>query len=170
MKNNLIRKMTFAAMITAVYFVLCVVEGYMASGPVANIRFAEGLLIFALFIPETVIGVTIGCFFYNLFFGFGIFDALIGGTATILGGLFVLLIKKIIKKESIRLTLFGLGAGLFNAILVPIVLIVSIPDLNWSMYLYEFMIVGVGEIIAVYGVGIPLYFASRKFFEYKNVA
>lgn len=170
MKNNLIRKMTFAAMITAVYFVLCVIEGYLASGPVANIRFAEGLLIFTLFIPETVIGVTIGCFIYNLFFGFGIFDALIGGTATILGGLFVLLIKKIINKEGLRLGLFGIGAGLFNAILVPMVLIISIPELNWGMYLYEFMIVGVGELMAVYGVGIPLYFASRKFFEYKNVA
>ena len=169
MKQKVIRKMTFAAMITAVYFVLCVVEGYLAFGPVANIRFAEGLLIFALFIPETVIGVTIGCFIYNLFFGFGIFDALIGGAATILGGLFVLLIKKIIKKEPLRLGLFGLGAGLSNALLVPIVLIISVPSLNWGMYLSEFMIVWVGELIAVYGVGIPLYLVFKKhIFTFSN--
>lgn len=167
MKNKMLKKMTFASMISAVYFVLCLIEGYIASGPVANIRFAEGLIIMALFVPETILGAALGCFLYNLFFGFGIIDALIGTVATILGGLFVLLINKIIKKEKIKLVLFGLGLVIFNAILVPIVLILNIPDLNWSVYWYEFMVVGIGELIAVYSVGIPLYFATRKIMNEK---
>ena len=162
MKNKMIKKMTFASMISAIYFVLCLIEGQIASGPVANIRFAEGLMIFALFVPETVIGLALGCFAYNMFFGFGIIDGIIGTLATVLGGLFVLLIKKLIKKEKVQLGIFGLGLVLFNAALVPIVLILNIPDLNWSVYWYEFMIVGIGEIIAVYSVGIPLYFATKK--------
>lgn len=162
MKNKMLKKITFASMISAVYFVLCLIEGYIASGPVANIRFAEGLIIMALFVPETILGAALGCFLYNLFFGFGIIDALIGTIATIFGGLFVLLINKVIKKEKFKLVLFGLGLVIFNAILVPIVLILNIPDLNWGVYWYEFMIVGIGELIAVYSLGIPLYFASRK--------
>lgn len=167
MKNKMLKKITFASMISAVYFVLCLIEGYIASGPVANIRFAEGLIIMALFVPETILGAAIGCFLYNLFFGFGIIDALIGTIATIFGGLFVLLINKVIKKEKFKLVLFGLGLVIFNAILVPIVLILNIPDLNWGVYWYEFMIVGIGELIAVYSLGIPLYFASRKIMKEK---
>jgi uncharacterized membrane protein len=167
MKNKMLKKMTFASMISAVYFVLCLIEGYIASGPVANIRFAEGLIVMALFVPETIFGAALGCFLYNLFFGFGIIDALIGTVATIFGGLFVLLINKIIKKEKIKLVLFGLGLVIFNAILVPIVLILNIPDLNWGVYWYEFMIVGIGELIAVYSVGIPLYFATRNLMNEK---
>ena len=102
-----------------------------------------------------------------MFFGFGIIDALIGTIATIFGGLFVLLINKVIKKEKFKLVLFGLGLVIFNAILVPIVLILNIPDLNWGVYWYEFMIVGIGELIAVYSLGIPLYFASRKIMKEK---
>ena len=68
MKSKNIRKITFASMITAVYFVLCVFEGNLASGFLVNVRFAEGLLVFALFIPETIIGASIGCFLYNLLF------------------------------------------------------------------------------------------------------
>ena len=167
MKNKMLKKITFASMISAVYFVLCLIECYIASGPVANIRFAEGLIIMALFVPETILGAAIGCFLYNLFFGFGIIDALIGTIATIFGGLFVLLINKVIKKEKFKLVLFGLGLVIFNAILVPIVLILNIPDLNWGVYWYEFMIVGIGELIAVYSLGIPLYFASRKIMKEK---
>jgi len=167
MKNKMIKRMTFASMIAAVYFVLCLIEGYLASGPAANIRFAEGLIVFAFFVPETIFGLALGCFMNNLFFGFGIIDALVGTLATILGGMFVLLIKKYIKNEKVRLSTFGIGLGLTNAILVPIVLILNIPDLNWGIYWYEFMIVGIGELIAVYSIGIPLYVASRRIMEEK---
>ena len=162
MKNKNIKKITFASMITAVYFVLCVFEGSLASGFLVNVRFAEGLLVLALFIPETVIGATIGCFFYNLFFGFGIYDALIGTVATLFGGLYILLINKIIKNEKIKLSIFGLAAILLNAALVPIVLIISVPELSWAMYWTEFGIVALGEMIAIYSVGIPLYLISKK--------
>ncbi len=162
MKNKMIKRMTFASMISAVYFVLCLIEGYIASGPVANIRFAEGLVVFAFFVPETIFGLALGCFIYNLFFGYGIIDALIGTIATILGGLVVLLINVLIRKEKIKLILFGLGLVIFNAILVPIILILNIPDLKWGVYWYEFLVVGIGELIAVYSTGIPLYFSTKK--------
>ena len=162
MRNKNIKKITFASMITAVYFVLCVFEGNLASGFLMNVRFAEGLLVFALFIPETIIGATIGCFLYNLLFGFGIYDALIGTVATLIGGLYILLIKKLVKNEKVKLGLFGLGSILMNAILVPIVLIISVPELSWAMYYIEFGIVALGEAIAIYSVGIPLYLISKK--------
>ena len=149
-------------MITAVYFVLCVFEGNLASGFLVNVRFAEGLLVFALFIPETIIGATLGCFLYNLIFGFGIYNALIGKIATLIGGLYIILIKKIIKNDVLKLSLFGQGAIIMNAILVPIVLIISVPEVTWEMYWLELGIVGLGEMIAIYSIGIPLYLISKK--------
>lgn len=168
MKSKVIQKITFAALIASLYFVLCLIEGYLASGPLVNIRLAEGLIIFALFIPETAIGVTLGCFLYNLFFGLGIIDASIGSAATILGSLCVLLIRKAVKKNWIKLVTYGIGLVVFNAVLVPIVLILGLPSLTWENYFYQMMVVGVGELIAVYGVGIPLYFSTKKFFIRNN--
>ena len=49
-----------------------------------------------------------------------------------------------------------------NAALVPIVLIISVPELSWAMYWTEFGIVALGETIAIYSIGIPLYLISKK--------
>lgn len=163
--NKIVKRMTLSAIIGALYFSLCLAEGPLASGFMANVRLAEGFLVLAIFCPEIVLGCSIGCFFYNFFFGFGIYDALIGTTATLLGGLFIVLIGKLFKKEYFRLPLFGLMLVVLNAILVPIVLIISLDDLNWSMYWIEFGIVAGGEALAVYGVGIPLYYALKRFME-----
>lgn len=163
MKRTIVKKMTLAASIAALYFVLCLVEGNLASGYMANVRLAEGFAVLAFFCPEVILGTTLGCFIYNLAFGFGIVDAAIGTVATFLGGTFILLIGKLFKKDYFKLPLFGIGLVLLNAILVPIVLIVSLPDeLNWSMYWLEFGIVAGGEASAVYGVGIPLYYATKS--------
>ena len=161
--NKIVKRMTLSAVIGALYFSLCLAEGPLASGFMANVRLAEGFLVLAIFCPEVVLGCSIGCFFYNFFFGFGIYDALIGTTATIFGGLFVVLVGKLFKKDYFRLPLFGLALVLLNAILVPIVLIISLEDLDWTMYWIEFGIVAAGEALAVYGVGIPLYYALKKF-------
>ena len=157
-----VRRITFASVIAALYFVLCVIEGNLASGFMVNVRLAEGLLVLAFFCPEVVLGCSIGCFMFNLFFGFGIYDALIGTTATLVGGAFVLLIGKLIKKDLFRMITFGLGLVILNAILVPIVLIISVPDLNFGAYWATFGVVALGETIAVYGIGIPLYLFLKK--------
>ena len=87
---------------------------------------------------------------------------MIGTTATLLGGLYIVLIGKLFKKDAIRLPLFGLALVLLNAILVPIVLIISVDTISWANYWAEFGIVAGGEALAVYVVGIPLYFALKK--------
>lgn len=162
MKRTVVKRMTFAASIAALYFVLCLVEGNLASGYMANVRLSEGFCILALFVPEVILGTSIGCFIYNLTFGLGILDAVIGTTATLLGTSFIFLIGKLFKKDYFRLPLYGIGLVLLNAILVPIVLIISTPDqLTWASYWVEFGIVCGGEAIAVYGVGIPLYYATK---------
>ncbi len=160
--NKSVKKITFSAIVAALYFVLCVIEGNLASGFMVNIRLAEGLLILAFFIPEVVVGCTLGCFLFNLLFGFGIYDALIGTTATLIGGALIILIGKLTKKNAVRLPTFGIGLVILNAFLVPIVLIISIPELAWDAYWTEVGIVALGEAIAVYAVGIPLYFALKK--------
>lgn len=163
MKRNLIRRMTFAATLAALYFILCVVEGPLASGFMVNVRLAEGLTVFAFFAPEVIVGASIGCFIYNFFFGFGLIDALIGTSATLIGTVYIYLLGRFIKKDYLRMPLFGLMLVILNAILVPVVLIISLPDdLSWAMYWGEFAIVGLGEALAVYLIGIPLYFACKK--------
>ena len=162
-QRSLIKKMTFSAMIAALYFVLCLVEGDLASGFMANVRLAEGFCVFALFVPEVIFGAGIGCFFYNLFFSFGILDAVIGTTATLLGCGFIYFVGRFVKNKPLKLIVFGIGLVVLNAALVPVVLILNLTDeLSWASYWVEFGIVAGGEALAVYCVGIPLYFATFK--------
>ena len=60
--NKTVKKMTFSAVIAALYYVLCLIEGPLASGFMMNVRIAEGLLVLALLCPEVVLGCSVGCF------------------------------------------------------------------------------------------------------------
>ena len=66
MKNTIVKKLSLIAIIAALYYVICLIEGPIASGFMVNVRLAEGLLVLALFVPEVVFGCAIGCFFFNL--------------------------------------------------------------------------------------------------------
>jgi uncharacterized membrane protein len=168
------------AMIAAVYaaatLVCMLFMGSFSWGPV-QLRVSEALCILALFTPDAVWGLSLGCALANLaniaFSGYGalgLFDVVFGSLATGVGA-------AVMWRLRARPALALLGPVLSNAAIVPAYLplllaglgFYTIPftsitfDSSWPlMYLFGFVATGLGEAIVLYVVGLPLYHALAK--------
>lgn len=158
MKRRSIRRITFSALIAAIYFACCFAEQSFASGAI-QCRLSEGLTLLPLIFPEAIVGVTIGCLIFNLTSGI-IYDVIFGTLATLLGCIITYLIGKFVRNDFARIVLGGLPPVLLNAFIIPLVLIFGyqLSDGYW----YLVFTVGLGELIAVYVVGIVVYFPLKK--------
>ena len=153
-----VRFLCEAALIAAIYVILtyfCAAVG-MSSGAI-QLRFSEALCIFGLFTPSALPGVALGCFMANLLTGCALWDIVFGSLASLIGMVGVIALKKFPY-------LAPVPYALANMIIVPFVvkLVYGAPE---ALPLI-FLTVGIGEIISVFGFGIPLYLVLKK---HKNV-
>lgn len=153
-----VRFLCEAALIAAIYVILtyfCAAVG-MSSGAI-QLRFSEALCIFGLFTPAALPGVALGCFMANLLTGCALWDIVFGSLASLIGMVGVIALKKFPY-------LAPVPYALANMIIVPFVvkLVYGAPE---ALPLI-FLTVGIGEIISVFGFGIPLYLVLKK---HKNV-
>ena len=153
-----VRFLCEAALIAAIYVILtyfCAAVG-MSSGAI-QLRFSEALCIFGLFTPAALPGVALGCFMANLLTGCALWDIVFGSLASLIGMVGVIALKKF---PYLALVPYALA----NMIIVPFVvkLVYGAPE---ALPLI-FLTVGIGEIISVFGFGIPLYLVLKK---HKNV-
>ena len=153
-----VRFLCEAALIAAIYVILtyfCAAVG-MSSGAI-QLRFSEALCIFGLFTPAALPGVALGCFMANLLTGCALWDIVFGSLASLIGMVGVIALKKFPY-------LAPIPYALANMIIVPFVvkLVYGAPE---ALPLI-FLTVGIGEIISVFGFGIPLYLVLKK---HKNV-
>lgn len=160
MKKSKVKRLTFSAMIAALYFACCFVNPSFASGAI-QCRVAEGFSLLPLFFPEAIIGVTIGCLLFNVSMGIW-WDIVFGTLATFLASIVTYFIGRIVKNDWLKIGLGGLSPVLFNALIIPFVLAYGydVTDYYWFL----FLTVGAGELIAVYVVGIAIYFPLKKLF------
>lgn len=86
MKENKVLFLVQAAMIAAIYVVLCQVFQPISYGEI-QVRIAEALTILPLFTAAAVPGVFVGCLIANLLNGAIILDVMLGSLATLLGAL-----------------------------------------------------------------------------------
>ena len=84
MKTNKVLFMTRAAMIAAIYVVLCVVFQPISYGAIQT-RIAEALTILPFFTPAAIPGLFIGCLIANLLGGGIVADVICGSAATLIG-------------------------------------------------------------------------------------
>lgn len=91
--KNVIKSITYNAIVCALYVVMVFVLGFMSYNSL-QIRLAEILILLVLINKKYTIGVSLGCFIANLIGPFGLIDAVIGGTATLLSCIFVYKFKK----------------------------------------------------------------------------
>lgn len=149
-----IRYLTRASLIAAMYVTLTLLSNSfgLAFGPI-QVRISEALCILAVFLPEAVPGLTVGCVIANLFSPFGagmIGDMIFGSFATLIGAWGAY-------KLSAHPYLAPIPTVLSNTIIVSFVLAIfyqveeSVPFLMLT--------VGIGEVIAAYLLGIALYHA-----------
>ncbi len=155
MKNrHHIRFLCEAALIASIYVILtylCAAVG-MSSGAI-QLRFSEALCIFGIFTPAAVPGVALGCFMANLLTGCALWDIVFGSLASLVGMIGLIALKKF---PYLALVPYALA----NMIVIPFVvkLVYGTPE----ALPFIFLTVGIGEIISVFGFGIPLYLVLKK--------
>lgn len=148
MKNLTVRQIAFCAVIAAVYAALTIAEAGFAYGEV-QIRIAEALCVLPFFAPVSMWGLFVGCVLANLVGGAGPLDVIFGSLATLLAAWMASRIK--IK------WLVPLPAVVINMLVIGAVLAyVYYPGMFWSGFGISALGVGAGQLVACFGLGLPL--------------
>ena len=156
--NRLALYVTRGALIAAAYVALTFLASLfgLASG-VIQFRISEALCVMALFVPEAVLGLTIGCLISNLITGAVIWDVFFGSVATLIGALGARLLRRLPDKLIFISTLPTVFA---NALIVPLVLMYAYGA--EGAYWYFFATVGLGELVCATVGGTALYYPLKK--------
>lgn len=150
--------LTRGAMIAAMYVALTYLSYLFGlSSGVIQFRISEALSILPIFLPEAILGLTVGCIISNLITGAVVWDIIFGSLATLLGALCARLMRKLPDK---LIFLTTLPTVLANAIIVPFVLIYAYGA--EGAYPFFFLTVGLGELVCAGFGGTLLYFALKK--------
>jgi len=153
-----IRYIVISAFVAAIYVVATVALGDLAYKEV-QFRVAEVMLFLVFIDPLYIPGLTLGCFIANLFGPFGIIDAVFGSIATVLALCVMYLSGKLKINRYISLFIGSLGAVVFNAVYVPLLIIFTSPEIGrtfgafWGIALS----VGIGEFAVVSVAGVVLW-------------
>ena len=155
MKNRIfVRRVCRGALVGALYVILTMISHILGldSGMLPfgiQCRISEALCVLPIFMPEAIVGLTVGCLLSNLLVG-GLWQDIIFGTlATLLGALGALLFRR--ARGRIRY-LASLPTVLANAAIVPFVLKLAygLGDAFWIFALT----VALGELVAASALGI----------------
>lgn len=142
--------LTRSALIAAIYFALATVLRPISFGPV-QFRLSEALVLLPVFMPESIIGVTLGCFLSNFFYS-TMYDVIFGTIATAAAALLTYLLRR-------TKVLYVLPPLLLNAFLVPVIWVVDGSD---GAYLVNFALILASEVVVVCLIGFPLTLILQK--------
>ena len=150
-----------SGIISALYVGLTMAFGALAYGPL-QIRPAEALCILPLFFPETIPGLFVGCMLANLLSGYGALDIVLGSLTTLISAVVTWGIGKALKQNFLSAILGGIPPVLFNAIVIPFVIILASPDESLSAYWVYLAQMLITQSVWVYALGMPLYFGIKR--------
>ncbi len=165
--NNLTKRLCRAGVIAALYVALTYVFMPFAFGPL-QIRPAEALCILALFFPEAIPALYVGCMLSNLTSPYFIYDVFIGSLATLFAAFGTYMVGRFIKNTALKIFLGGLFPVLFNAFIIPLIIVFlcggaeGFASATIAYFTFVFSI-GLTQTIWVYGLGTPLYLAIKKY-------
>ena len=157
MKENKVLFMSQAAMIAAIYVVLCIAFAPISYGAI-QARIAEALTILPYFTPAAIPGLFIGCLIANFAGGSIMIDVIIGSLATLLGAIGTWLLRK--KSRYLA----PLPPILTNTLLVPYVLRYGYGEPLPIPFLMA--TVGIGEIAACGIMGLVVLTVLNKYRKY----
>lgn len=152
MKRFSTRELTLAAAVGAAYVVL----GYFGNifsltfGAI-QCRFAEALTVLPFLSPVTGWGLFVGCIITNLLSPYGALDLIFGSFATLLAAF---LTARCRKKWLAPLPPVLCNAGIIGALIAFEE--VGVSGAFSAAFLYHALTIGGGELIACYGLGLPL--------------
>ena len=160
------KRLCRAGIIAALYAALTYAFAPFAFGPF-QIRPAEALCILAAFFPEAIPALWIGCMLSNLASPYFVYDVLIGSLATLLAAFISYLVGRFLKKEPFRFFISGLFPILFNAVIIPFIIVFlcggteGYTSTTVAYFTYAASI-ALTETVWVYGLGAPVYFAVKR--------
>ncbi len=170
-KRNSILRLTQGALVCALYVCLALTPGInaLSYGPI-QFRISEALMVMCLFSPTCAVGVSVGCFMANLFspYGVNMFDLILGTFATVLAAVLTYSMREFFRKNKLTLMFFPLPTILSNAFIVGSYLpFITGTYKNMFSVLYCVLTVGIGEVLVLYILGLPLYYLvrNRKLFK-----
>ena len=148
------RLIAACGILAAVYAVITIITTPLSYGLV-QFRLSEALVVLCAFEPMLGIGITLGCFLSNLFSTVTALDMVIGTLATALACLWTAHCRKA--------WLVPLPNILLNALLVGGMLaFVLFPHQLTAGFAIAFGQVAFGELVVMYGLGLPLYLFARR--------
>lgn len=142
-----------AAIIAAIYAVLTIALMPLSYG-VMQVRVSEALTILPFFTPAAIPGLFIGCLISNIIGPYGLVDIVLGSLASLLAAIGSYALRRypvLVPLPPVIANALIIGWMLKAVYAVPLPLIACIL---W---------VGLGELIACYGIGYPLLRILRKY-------
>ena len=170
-KFSIAQRLCRAGVIAALYVALTYAFMPFAFGPF-QFRPAEALCLLPLFFPEAIPALYVGCMLSNLASPFLVYDVFIGSLATLFAAFTAYLVGRFLKKEPYRFVLVGLPTVLFNAFIIPLIIVFlcgGAEGFTTATVAY-FTFVGsiaLTEMVWVYALGAPLY-STVKRLQMKN--
>ena len=150
------RTLVRVAFFAALYATLTLVLPALSYG-IIQFRISESLVLLPLLFPESIWGLTIGCFIANI--PMGLMDMVLGSLATLLACIFSRLLKK---------PYFAIFPPIvFNALIIPIIFL-SVPDIT-TPYLYNVMTISLSELVAMLSLSLPLYYGVKSILKKKGM-
>lgn len=150
MRSKQLLRVTYGAMIAALYVLLTFVGAPLASGAI-QVRFSEALCVTAFFTPAAVPGLAVGCLLANLLLGAPVWDVLFGTLATLLGAAGTWFLRR-------RPVLALFPPVLANALILPAVIAYSTmaaEDVTPALLTLYALSVGAGETVSCVLIGLP---------------
>lgn len=153
------RDITLAAVIAAAYAALTL---YLPAYGSIQVRLAEAFTVLPFLFPAAVPGVVVGCLLANLLSPYGMVDVVCGTAATLLGALLTM--------RAPNRYLAPLPPVLCNGVIIGAMLAwyeVGFGPGFGPIFAANAFTVGLGELVACYGLGLPLLIAlpKVKFFQ-----
>ena len=158
-KNRKLLFITQGAVIAALYVVLTLLSGPLASYS-PQVRFSEALCVLAAFTPVAIPGLTIGCALANLLTDASIWDIIFGSAATLVGAVGTYFLRKIALKGP-----FGFVAAVppivANTLIIPFVLSYAL-GVEGTISVLMFW-VWLGEMISCGVIGTVLFYVLKRY-------
>ena len=162
-RKKTIRLLAANGIIAALYMVLTLITQPIAYSYM-QFRVSEFLCLLVFFNPWYTPGLTLGCLLANLFSTVGPIDIALGTAATLIACLLMILCSRFVKILAVN----GLFPCLVNAAMVPLIIYLStlgtsnVMVLDVQTFFIMFAWVFLGEFLAIYGVGYPLFMILRR--------
>lgn len=157
------RKLIYPALAGSMYATLTMVLAPISYGGV-QLRISEVLTLLPFFMPETAIGLFVGCALANTISTAGLLDIVFGSLATLLAGLLTAVAGKGWRQKNTltpppvgRCLLGLLPPVVCNGLIVGAVLAYAFtPDAFWEGFTLFSLQVAAGELAVMLALGLPV--------------